>query len=93
MEFPFKYFWNGKIDEWLPRRKIKIVSQDVVLPTVPVQMGEIFYLRVLLLVIRGPTCFEDIRTIEGILYPTFKDACFALGLFRVDDCHNQMRSY
>lgn len=28
----------------------------------------------------GPTSFEDLRTVEGELYPDFKGACIAMGL-------------
>ncbi|KAL8128785.1 hypothetical protein V2J09_017940 [Rumex salicifolius] len=29
---------------------------------------------------KGPTCYEDIRIVDGIVYPTNKEACYALGL-------------
>ncbi|XP_071740486.1 uncharacterized protein [Rutidosis leptorrhynchoides] len=34
--------------------------------------------------IKGPTCFEDIRTVNGKMCPTFKDACYELGLLDDD---------
>ena len=34
--------------------------------------------------VKGPTCYEDIRTVNGILYPTFKEACYVLGLLDDD---------
>ena len=42
--------------------------------------GQLFYLRLLLTKVKGPTSFEDIKTIDGVLYPSFQDACYALGL-------------
>ncbi|KAL8161206.1 hypothetical protein V2J09_012695 [Rumex salicifolius] len=30
--------------------------------------------------VKGLTCYEDIRIVDGIIYPTFKEACYALGL-------------
>ena len=42
--------------------------------------GDRFFLRLLLLTVPGPTSFEDLRTHDGILYPTFRDACVARGL-------------
>ena len=46
--------------------------------------GERFYLRMLLHKVRGPTCFEDVRTYNGITYETFKDAAIARGLLQDD---------
>ena len=38
----------------------------------------------LLTKICGATSFEDIRTIHGVLHPTFKSACMTLGLLDDD---------
>ncbi|KAL8152827.1 LOW QUALITY PROTEIN: hypothetical protein V2J09_010595 [Rumex salicifolius] len=42
--------------------------------------GERYYFRIMLNHVKGPTCYEDIRTVDGIVYPTFREACYALGL-------------
>ena len=41
-------------------------------------------MRTLLNFVRGPTCYENIRIINGVLYPTFKDARYARGLLDDD---------
>ena len=46
--------------------------------------GERDYLRLLLTVVRGPRSFEDLRTVDGVQYPTFKGACIALRLLEDD---------
>jgi hypothetical protein len=41
--------------------------------------SERYYLRMLLNIVNGCTSLEDIRTVNGIVYPTFKEACRVLG--------------
>jgi len=43
----------------------------------------------LLNIVHGATSFENLRTVEGITYPTFKGACAALGLLQDDIEWNQ----
>ncbi|XP_021775583.1 uncharacterized protein LOC110739432 [Chenopodium quinoa] len=50
--------------------------------------GERFSLRLLLLNVRSPTSFEDLRTVNGQIYPTFKEAALKLGLIEHDDIAN-----
>jgi hypothetical protein len=42
--------------------------------------GERYYLRMLLNCAKGATSYEHLRTMDGIEYDTFKDACIAMGL-------------
>lgn len=80
-EFPTKFVWSAKHREWSPRKKgFKLGRLYHVSPTA----GERYYLRTLLNIVKGPTCYEEIRTINGSLYPTFKEACYALGLLGDD---------
>ncbi|XP_074304071.1 uncharacterized protein LOC141638608 [Silene latifolia] len=46
--------------------------------------GERVYLRTLLNFVKGPKSFEDIRTVNKVIHPTFKEACYALGLLGDD---------
>jgi hypothetical protein len=47
---------------------------------------ECFCLRLLLHVVPGPTSFEDVRTVDGHVCATFKEACAERGLLE-DDQH------
>ncbi|XP_074323219.1 uncharacterized protein LOC141660159 [Apium graveolens] len=46
--------------------------------------GERCYMCMLLNFVKGSTSFECIRTVNGVTYPTFKVACYALGLLDDD---------
>ncbi|KAI9082219.1 hypothetical protein K1719_035642 [Acacia pycnantha] len=46
--------------------------------------GELYYLRLLLTKVRGTKTYTDIRTVDTVVYPTFREACYALGLLDDD---------
>lgn len=41
-------------------------------------------MRVLINKIRGPRSYDDIKTVEGVVQPTYEDACYKLGLLDDD---------
>ncbi|XP_019173558.1 PREDICTED: uncharacterized protein LOC109169137 [Ipomoea nil] len=81
IEMPTKFVWEKDIREWHPRKKgFSIGRIFYVQPA----SGEIYYLRCLLNIVRGPKSFQDIRTVNGVEYLTFRDACYAHGLLDDD---------
>ena len=46
--------------------------------------GERFYLRTLLIVVRGPKSFDDLKTVNGEHCETFQRACVKRGLLEDD---------
>lgn len=80
-EFPTKFVWKSDTRTWEQRKRGFAVGRIFY---VPPGSGEMYYLRCLLSIVRGPTCFEDIRTVNGVVYDTFKDACQAYGLLSDD---------
>ena len=46
---------------------------------------ECFYLRLLLHKVKGPTCFDSLRTANGKVHKTFREACLELGLLENDN--------
>ena len=46
--------------------------------------GKKFYLRMLLMVVRGPQSFEALKTVDDVICETFHDACLRHGLLEDD---------
>jgi hypothetical protein len=46
--------------------------------------GERYYLRILLTHVKGPTSFDNLKTVNGYICNTFKEACIHLGLLQDD---------
>ncbi len=81
IQFPEHFVWNRQIKQWTRRRRGRSIGRIYfVHPTA----GERFYLRMLLNVIKGPRSYEEIRTVHGVPYATYREACSALGLLDGD---------
>ncbi|XP_076961096.1 uncharacterized protein LOC143637643 [Bidens hawaiensis] len=57
----------------VPRLKGFAIGRIHALPT---SFDEAYYLRILLNKVKGPKCFEDIRTVDGVVCDSFRDACY-----------------
>ncbi|XP_075475631.1 uncharacterized protein LOC142507875 [Primulina tabacum] len=80
-EFPMKFVWKRDTREFVPRKKRFSIGRIFY---VPPGCGDMYYLRFLLNVVRGPTCYDDISIVNGVQYRSFRDACYALGLLNDD---------
>ncbi|GAU47108.1 hypothetical protein TSUD_403410 [Trifolium subterraneum] len=80
-QFVTKFTYNKKNKVWTPRKKGFKIGRLV---WVPPTTGELFYLRMMLTVVKGPTSYEEIRKVKDYQYLTFREACFAMG-FLGDD--------
>ena len=79
-EFPQVFVWNeNKI--WSPRKQGFALGRMYFISP---RRGELFYLRTLLAVVRGPTSFRNLRTVNGVEFPTFRESCLARGLLEDD---------
>ena len=81
-DFPTYYTYSASLRKWTPRKSG--VSIGRIYHCTPI-MGEKYYLRLLLTVVRGAQSYELLRTVEGILHATFKSACIAHGLLGDDE--------
>ncbi|GKE08500.1 hypothetical protein Tco_1412051, partial [Tanacetum coccineum] len=77
VEFLKYYVWKHDEKVWQRRQKGESIGR---IHYVPPSWGEMFYLRVLLNKVRGATDWEDFKKFDDVVYPIFKDACYALGL-------------
>ena len=84
--FPSSWVYDNRIKKWKLRQRGNTIGR---IYFVHLAAGKRYYLRILLNIIRGAISFENLRTVEGILYPSFKEVCDALGLLQNDDEWNQ----
>ncbi|XP_035842281.1 uncharacterized protein LOC110876254 [Helianthus annuus] len=82
VEFPSKFVFKLRTRSWDIRKRHPSIGR---IHSVFPSAGEAYYLRILLNKVKGPKSFEDIRTVNGTLYLTFRDACYALGLLDDDN--------
>jgi hypothetical protein len=80
-QFVSKFVYVKKTRLWKPRKRGYTIGRLI---WVPPTTGELYYLRMMLTVMKGPTCYDDIRKIGDTQYFSFRDACFAMG-FLGDD--------
>lgn len=96
-EVPQFYTWNQSTKQFY-RRKQGIKHPSVAgifstsalgrVYTVHPNNSECYYLRMLLHVIKGPTSFQAIKTIDGQECQTNREACFKLGMLEHDQHWN-----
>ena len=46
---------------------------------------DLYFLCMILTICKGCKSFEDLQTVNGYTYPTFKDACNARGMLQNDE--------
>jgi hypothetical protein len=80
-DFPTYFTYIRSKKEWKERERGDTIGRIYFASP---SSGERFYLRTLLTVTPGPTSFPYLRTVNGIEYPTFQDACRAKGLLQED---------
>ncbi|QQP49076.1 ATP-dependent DNA helicase, partial [Caligus rogercresseyi] len=92
---PQYYTWNNSKRLWVRRKQgCPVPGEDAIragdtlgrVYTVHPMNMECFCLRLLLHVVEGPTSFQALRTVEGEVCASFKEACSKRGLLE-DDQH------
>ncbi|KAM3257173.1 hypothetical protein ACQJBY_049478 [Aegilops geniculata] len=80
-DFPTRWSWKEDTKTWVTRTRSDRIGR---IYYVHPSTGELFYFRMLLMIVKGATCYADVRTYNGIVYSTFKEACAARGLLGDD---------
>jgi hypothetical protein len=81
-EFPEHFTWSKQNNTW-KRREKEMGTIGRMLAIHP-SCGELYYLRILLCHVRGPTSFVDIRTVNGQELRDYKETCIEMGLLEDD---------
>ncbi|CAH1418569.1 unnamed protein product [Lactuca virosa] len=81
VELPTKFVWklNGRF--WKRKKIGKAIGR---IHSISPDFGEAYFLRILLNKVKGPTSFDEIRTVNGETYSSFRYVCYALGLLDND---------
>jgi hypothetical protein len=80
-KFVEKFVYVKKTRSWKRRTRGYTIGR---LMWVPPTTGELYYLRMMLTIAKGPTSYEEIKFVNGFQYLTYREACFAMG-FLGDD--------
>ncbi|KAJ8935660.1 hypothetical protein NQ314_012709 [Rhamnusium bicolor] len=83
-DIPEHYTWDNR-EGWRPRRQVSKLIGCIADVSVRQGQMDLFLLRVLLRHVAGPTSFEELRTVDGRLYATFREACEARHLLTALD--------
>ncbi|XP_060846202.1 uncharacterized protein LOC132925860 [Rhopalosiphum padi] len=83
-EIPVHYTWNATRRMWSRRRRQVTYETLARMYVVNPLDRDRFHLRLLLLHKRGPQSFRDMRTVDGVEYPTYGAAAVAMGLLEDD---------
>jgi hypothetical protein len=80
-QFVSKFVYVKKTKTWKPRKRGYTIGRLV---WVPQTAGEIYYLRMMLTVVKGPKTYDSIKIINGFKHETFREACYAMGFLEDD---------
>lgn len=76
-KFPSRFTYHSDEIIWTPRQKGTAIGRiNYIHPSA----GDLYYLRILVNVIRGPTSFDALYTVGDVTFEAFRDVCYVRGL-------------
>ncbi|CAI9740520.1 Hypothetical predicted protein [Octopus vulgaris] len=83
-DIPYHYVYNKKMMQWTPRQRgaDKIISE---MYSVDPKYQERFYMRLLLLHVKGSRSFEELKTVDDVICGSYKEAAERRQLVQNDD--------
>ncbi|XP_076038877.1 uncharacterized protein LOC143024048 [Oratosquilla oratoria] len=83
-EIPNHFIYDKADSKWL-ERKTRTAAALGRIRAVTNKTVELFYLRVLLTHVKGPSSYEDLRTVDGVTHDTYREAVKAMGLLNDEE--------
>lgn len=83
-EFPQHFVWSPRDKMWTRRKKRDVIGRVM---TSHVTEGERYYLRLLLMNVKGPKSYRDLLTVDGVSCSTFRESAEKRGLLY---CNNSL---
>jgi hypothetical protein len=80
-QFVTKFVYVKKKRCWQPRQRGDTIGRLV---WIPQGCGEVYFLRMMLTVVKGPLSYDAIKNVNGFQHETFREACFAMGFLEDD---------
>jgi hypothetical protein len=80
-QFVTKFVYVKKNRCWKPRTRGNTIGRLV---WIPQGCGEIYFLRMMLTVVKGPESYDSIKNVRGFQHDSFREACFASGFLKDD---------
>jgi ATP-dependent DNA helicase PIF1 len=81
IQYPTKFVYDSDNHSWHPRKKGQSIGR---LSFIPTSNRELYYMRLLLNYQVGCKSFEDIRTANGVVFNSYREACAELRLLADD---------
>lgn len=81
VEFQSRFTYHSDEIIWTPRQKVTAIGR---ITYIHPSAGDLYYLRILVNVIRGPSSFDALHTVGDVMFEEFRNVCYARGLLDDD---------